>query len=376
MLSLALLATLAPIPACSYRYDVVHETACTGGQDEDGDGLVDCDDPDCLDAPACQGPVCNDDDICDPGEVCPGCADCCVGACAPGEGTPYDYIMTHVELPRSAAEGLQIGVDLNGDGVIDNKLGAIFGLFPADVAARLAESFQRKIDAGELILLGRLWVDRWGLDDTAASQALPGLADATVDATEDNFTGDGHVMIAPDADRTDFLCGELTDAGYTAGPGPFVLPIPLMGGITFLDVLQARAVCNVPLTPEQITDMNVGGGMTRTTVENQILPAIQVMTNNEILGNPEGTTAQQLLGWVDANCNSSISGCESVTPGEGDCAPWDHQPTTLPISFAEVRCNFFLNSALAPDIDSDGDQVNDLLSIGMRYDAVHVNIDN
>jgi len=363
------------VPACSYRYDVVHETTCTGGQDEDGDGLTDCDDPDCADAPACQAPACNDDGVCDASEACPGCADCCT-TCGPGEGTVYDYIVTTMDIPRSAAEGLEIGVDLNGDGVIDNKLGGIFGMFPAEVSNRLAESFQRKVANGTLILLPRLWVDAWPTDNTVASQVLPGLLDPSLDATEDNFTGSGTALLAPEADRTSFLCGELLDTGYTAGPGPFVLPIPLMGGITFLEVLLARAVCVNPLTPESVTDMQVGGGLTRTTVENQLLPAIQVMLNEETLSNPTGETAQYVLSWVDSNCNNTIPGCESVTPGQGDCTPWDHLATTLPISFAEVRCNFFLHSALAPDIDSDGDQVNDLLSIGLRYDAVHISITN
>ncbi len=47
------------------------ETLCSDTEDNDGDGLTDCDDPDCVDATECQGPVCGDNVI-DDGEDCDG----------------------------------------------------------------------------------------------------------------------------------------------------------------------------------------------------------------------------------------------------------------------------------------------------------------
>ncbi len=58
---------------------------CDNGFDDDNDGLVDCDDPDCAAAPVCQPEVC-DNDLDDDGD---GLADCddpdCQAACAPPE---------------------------------------------------------------------------------------------------------------------------------------------------------------------------------------------------------------------------------------------------------------------------------------------------
>lgn len=39
------------------------------------------------------------------------------------------------------------------------------------------------------------------------------------------------------------------------------------------------------------------------------------------------------------------------------------------ITETEVRCNDLLTSALAPDVDSDGDGENDLLSMGFRISS-------
>lgn len=49
---------------------------CTDGVDNDGDGLVDCADPDCSADPSCQVSTCNNNGICEAGENCNNCGDC------------------------------------------------------------------------------------------------------------------------------------------------------------------------------------------------------------------------------------------------------------------------------------------------------------
>ncbi len=48
------------------------EETCTNGLDDDGDGAVDCDDPDCLDAPCDDGELCTYDDRCAAAGTCEG----------------------------------------------------------------------------------------------------------------------------------------------------------------------------------------------------------------------------------------------------------------------------------------------------------------
>ena len=58
--------------------------------------------------------------------------------------------------------------------------------------------------------------------------------------------------------------------------------------------------------------------------------------------------------------------------GQGEC---DNTLDPPVITETELRCNALLNSALAPDVDSDGDGEFDLLSLGFRIiSAVPVTI--
>ena len=69
-----------------------YETVCDNGQDEDCDGLTDCDDSDCFDHPIC---ICDNDGYCEAGEDCQWCPNDCVtsisalcgnGVCEAGDG--------------------------------------------------------------------------------------------------------------------------------------------------------------------------------------------------------------------------------------------------------------------------------------------------
>jgi len=55
------------------------ETICNDAIDNDGDGLIDCNDSDCSADPACQQTTCDGDGICEAGENCNSCASDCAG---------------------------------------------------------------------------------------------------------------------------------------------------------------------------------------------------------------------------------------------------------------------------------------------------------
>ncbi|MEQ1507045.1 MAG: hypothetical protein ABMB14_32760, partial [Myxococcota bacterium] len=82
------------------------ETACTGGVDDDDDGLVDCDDPDC-DSDA--------DGWCDPIDACPD---------APGSG--LDLFGPRQVLSTTRGGGDLLAADLDRDGDQD-VVGASWG---------------------------------------------------------------------------------------------------------------------------------------------------------------------------------------------------------------------------------------------------------
>jgi hypothetical protein len=69
--------------SCSCSLDCgappVSEATCSDNVDNDCDTLIDCDDSDCADDPACQLPDCDNDGVCEPGENCLTCGGDCAG---------------------------------------------------------------------------------------------------------------------------------------------------------------------------------------------------------------------------------------------------------------------------------------------------------
>jgi len=81
------------------------ESSCSDGQDDDCDGLVDCDDADCTGTVAC---VCDGDGTCDPGEDCTNCGSDCDGRQNGRPANRYccgDGIMSNAEGDGTICDG-------------------------------------------------------------------------------------------------------------------------------------------------------------------------------------------------------------------------------------------------------------------------------
>ena len=318
---------------------------------------------------------CNNDGTCDPDEDRAWCADCAI-SCDLQEGDNYDYIISQLVLPESSSD--EIGVDLDGDGTIDNKLGALLSLVPSDPGtASPNEAVDASIQNGSIVMLGRLVVSDWTSDEAMAVQVFQG---DTTDATEDNFdVGNNNASIAPDFDRTLHLCGELTSGYVEAGPSDLVISLTF-GGIDLNITLNKAQVVAMesPMTEDDWTDVMIGGGVSKETINNDIIPVVVDFLNEETIADPEGGVGSFVTGSLDGDCSSVPEGCESVVAGEGECAVWD--PNTEPdgpvITETEIRCSNLFATALKPDVDSDGDGEKDLVSLGVMVSAVSITIDN
>jgi hypothetical protein len=354
-----------------------HERACADNTDNDGDGWTDCDDQDCALDPACTSEPCDYDSVCDAGEDCQWCADCC--ACSLTEGTAYDYIVSEVYYPTNATEARNIGVDIDGDSDIDNKLGQIMSLIPADQNPNV--TMAGHIQAGRYIMLGKLLVSAWPTDPDIAAQIFAGDTDPTHDDPADNLTGSGHVLIDPLARRDLYLCGALNNGYLDAGPGNLEIPFwfPLGGATTvmLMPLEKAQLVSEGTVTQNGWTNMMLGGGINQTTMDNVFLPGMAAGFSAEIVSDPNGSTWEFVRDSIDCACDNTISGCANVVNGQGDCACWiPPDDPADPVTATELRCNALMATALRPDVDTDADQIPDLLSIGMRLQAIPVTIDN
>jgi hypothetical protein len=322
-------------------------------------------------------PVCNDDGVCDAGEDFTNCPDDCPMVCAPSAftGARHDFVVSEIAVPTSSMEAHENGVDLDGDGEIDNKLGSILTLFAQiGVTADINLDLNQRIAAGEVLLLGRLH-ESGNADGVISLQTLQGTPTMSPPA----FDGSDNLTIDPSNPLDLLTCGTWIAPQLTTDASRLHLLIPVpMFGPTFVaygwyDLHNARvqtvADPNNPFyatsaaTATTWTDVMVGGGLTQDQILNDILPAMVVAVNDLIaLGGADADTVVVLF---DGNCVvlADVPACQSVVAGVGACDDTANPPV---ITLTELQCNALLHSAFAPDVDSDGDGENDLVSFGYR----------
>ena len=309
-------------------------------------------------------PPCNNDGVCDPDERLLWCLDCS-GHCSlvTASGSAHDFLVSELYIPDSSATARENGVDLNGDGVIDNKLGSIISLIASQGGDfNVNESVNQEIADGNLLLVSRVVVDQFGNDDEVLAQVLQ--ANVVGGATP-IFDGNDEVALDPNTPQDLFLCGRIVNNTLEAGPANLgiVFPIPEIGT---LDITLERAQLIGNVTADGMVDMMLGGGLSKEEIETNLYPTVLEWLNGEIAADPTGSLATTVLDLLDNNCEPTIAGCD---PAPAGCA----EDTVIHVD--ELKCNALLNSALAPDVDIDGDGVKDLISLGLKIvEAVPVTV--
>ncbi len=355
-------------PACIEYFEI-----CDNGIDDTGNGLTDCEDPECAEEWFCKEPQpCNNDGVCDVYENPFWCADCCPD-CNISTGETYDYIAAKVILAKDEYEAQFIGVDLNGDGKVNNAFGAITDTVPS-VTGDYNGEIQGAILDGEYIFLGRLHLSDWSSEDIVAVQVFSG--NGTLDATEDNLTGYGQTVIDPGANRSLHVCGELTDNMLETCPGYLEVPLHFLMETMLFPLEKARVVSTDRVTETEWTEMMIGGGLSQESVDDFLLPALLVYLNKMTIEDPNSNIADFVEVFLDGRCSPGLPGCEDVVNREGDCARWTGDPDDPPLTLTELKCNLIVRSVTKPDWDSTGDGTPDLLSFGIMVQAIPITITN
>lgn len=272
------------------------------------------------------------------------------------------YVASDLVTPTNAASANALGLDLDGDGTVDNAVGQ----FLASLAALGSETdangpTQLAVDQGEIILLFEaeaISFTNGSLDARAlrGSDPTPAACTNPTDPTtcRQHLAGSGSfTVVAPAPAR---LAGELTSGTFDVGPGDDLLPIAFSAAPTWLPIAAARIHADVDATG--LTHGVYAGAIRSADVDATLVPALHAPIAEAVARDCSGGT-----------CTSGSAGASYVSFFDAD-----HDGT---VTLDEFRTNALIMATLALDLDlfdasgapgTDGSP--DALSIGIGFTAV------
>ena len=333
----------------------------------------------------------------------------------PGES--YSYVTTSLTMPTQTTT---IGLDLDGDGVVDNALGSLLAFLPT-IPGLDSFDAQMSIDEtlvdGGLVLLWRVNdVNSFTTDSSITMEVFVG--DEACDSMGMNctdlstYTGGGSFdisasspMIAPSAGgvgNADCL-GMFGSGELRTCPGTLPLPIPLseiQPGVQIdLEVnLESASIACDSFNETDLMSCTMGGAITEDEINNELVPTIVDVVNtlitdeatldpatmmsvtctsdNMMIGDHASATCTALD--IDSVCSASngtdMGICVDGTASVVEFALADNFDTNGNGALEALELDPILGLVLVPDLDLDGDGVNDAISIGVAFEATEATI--
>lgn len=251
-------------------------------------------------------------------------------------GAFHGYVQRGWVLPHNAAEARQLGLDLDGDGEIDNQAGSLIGAL-VNVGLELDTIADETFTAGDVVALHRLRAD-----------------DLTDDATIEWRTFEGAPPpAAPRFDGTDRF-----DVGVETGR----LTGTLMGGHAELDrgettillpFFPDQSPLRIPLTGARMQlDLDADGcsgrlaGLVRAVeIDGMILPNLGAEMIIHVARHPEHEFSRIAFDLFDDNRDGRIT-------------------------VDEFLADRLTQGLFSLDVDTDGDGERDAMSFGVALDCV------
>ena len=280
------------------------------------------------------------------------------------EGPHYHYVANKVFVPTSSNESREYGLDLNGDGTVDNQLGNTLAALKSQGGFDVQTTIDTSVNEGSIILLAAFQTKDFtsssaaGIQVFLGSNPMPAACNGSADTTcGHHLDGTGSFDIDPNGPSNAALSGKIVGGTFTGGPGNLSLQIAVGGTEPIqLDLIGAKAKAS------GITDTQIGSGtsggvifagaITKNDIDTKIIPAIQPQLETTIMRD-----CTQVL--PDCGCMASSTGSTilSFFDANKDCH----------VSLDELKTNSLVMSLLQPDVTIDGQMA---LSIGVKATAV------
>lgn len=301
------------------------------------------------------GCECTSGGACDPGTTCDPAQKICVGAAGSG-GAPdggggsagasgaggsggsgaagdagddadassvkqsYRFVSNAITLPAHASD---FAIDLDGNGSVDNQLGAVFAAL-ASQGLDLQGEQTAVIASGKGLELFRLQASDPTLGDDPTSIVTLYRA---VDTASPDFSGSGSFVVDGNQGTLD-LAGVLSNGTFTSNPPPTGVPpgaLPIH--LAFLqDVKLIDAHVKFSASPTGLVQGQIDGAVTGNDINNVVIPNLAQYLDAIAKQNPCSSQCTSVKQMFDANNDGSITA-------------------------QEVQSNSLLQALLAPDVD-------------------------
>jgi len=282
------------------------------------------------------------------------------------EGEHHTYVVDSVSIPLDADEAEELGFDIDGDGTVDNQLGNILSALiqagggDLDLQGSITES----VDAGEILLLAD--IQATALTSAAACgfslylgenpQPTPCTNPDDPLTCRQHLDGTGTFDVDPSSPDDVTVRGNIVGGRFTGGPGDLALQIAFGETAINLTLIEARAEIN-GITETGFDQSKVGGAVPDEVIQNEVLPAVATAVNDIMTEDCPAPRTPPTCGCMDGSTGETLMG---IFDENGDCD----------VPEQEVRENSLIVTLLRPDVDTDGDDPPDALSVGVGATAV------
>jgi hypothetical protein len=278
----------------------------------------------------------------------------------PIRGEHHSYVMSRQHVPVTNTEARELGLDLNGDDVIDNQAGMVLSTLAGENFVHVQGRTDEAIDRGDLIQL----IDVQ-LPDAADAEAAAGFvlhigrdpmpaacADAADVVCRRHLDGNGvFALDAPSAFPP--LASPRDKHGYSGGPGRLSLLLAVFSVPVRLDLLRARVVFEA--LEDGTLRGRIGGGITEEDLFDKLMPTFLPLVNADV---------QHDCAALD---NPPACDCRPDSAGQTYLGLFDTSPKDCTVSYDELLNNSLIVSLLSRDLTFDGVPA---LSIGVGFEAV------
>lgn len=290
------------------------------------------------------------------GSDAPGAIDAAVDA-PPSQGNHSHYVVDRVLVPTTSNQAMMYGLDLDGNGSVDNLIGQDLATI-AGMGANVQGGVDTAVNTGQILMLADIQTTAFdnatdaGFTLYAGTNPMPAPCSGPTDTTcRHHLDGTGTFDVAA-MPRDPALSGSFVSGTYTGGPGHLPIQISVEGANLSLDLIGARV--KVMATSTNITSAILAGGVTQTDRDTKIYPALSTAFNATIATDCTALTSPPGCGCASGSTGATLI---SLFDTNHDCS----------VSVDEIKNNALVSALFSPDVTLEGQKC---LSVGVSVTAV------